>query len=70
VKMLEAQGLSAALIDPRFAKPIDSQCVSTYARRRRCERGFFDTGFLPGGHQTGQIFGVGEEGEDDLNRVG
>ena len=40
------------------------------ARRRRCERGFFDTGFLPGGHQTGQIFGVGEEGEDDLNRVG
>jgi 1-deoxy-D-xylulose-5-phosphate synthase len=33
VEMLEAQGLSAALIDPRFAKPIDSECVERYGRR-------------------------------------
>jgi 1-deoxy-D-xylulose-5-phosphate synthase len=33
VDMLEAQGLSAALIDPRFAKPIDRECVESYARR-------------------------------------
>ena len=32
-EMLEAQGLSAALIDPRFAKPIDRECVETYGRR-------------------------------------
>ncbi len=32
-EMLEAQGLSAALIDPQFAKPIDAECVSRYARR-------------------------------------
>ncbi len=31
--MLEAQGLSAALIDPQFAKPIDSECVGRYGRR-------------------------------------
>ncbi len=31
--MLEAQGLSAALIDPQFAKPIDSECVERYGRR-------------------------------------
>ena len=33
VEMLEAQGLSAALIDPRFAKPIDRDCVEQYGRR-------------------------------------
>jgi len=33
VEMLEAQGLSAALIDPRFAKPIDRDCVERYARQ-------------------------------------
>ena len=33
VEMLEAQGLSAALIDPRFAKPIDRQMVERYGRR-------------------------------------
>ncbi len=32
-EMLEAQGLSAALIDPRFAKPIDRECVEVYGRR-------------------------------------
>ena len=32
-EMLEAQGLSAALIDPRFAKPIDADCVGLYGRR-------------------------------------
>lgn len=32
VEMLEAQGLSAALIDPRFAKPIDRGCVEQYGR--------------------------------------
>lgn len=32
-RMLEAQGLSAALIDPRFAKPIDRECVSLYGQR-------------------------------------
>jgi 1-deoxy-D-xylulose-5-phosphate synthase len=33
VDMLDAQGLSAALIDPRFAKPIDRECVEKYGRR-------------------------------------
>ncbi len=33
VEMLEAQGLSAALIDPRFAKPIDRECVESYGQR-------------------------------------
>ncbi len=32
-EMLEAQGLSVALIDPRFAKPIDAACVREYAQR-------------------------------------
>ena len=32
-EMLEAQGLSVALIDPRFAKPIDRDCVQLYAQR-------------------------------------
>ena len=31
--MLEAQGLSAALIDPQFSKPIDAECVGRYGRR-------------------------------------
>ena len=31
--LLEAQGLSAALIDPRFVKPIDEGCVAEYGRR-------------------------------------
>ena len=30
--MLEAQGLSVALIDPRFAKPIDRECVGRFAQ--------------------------------------
>jgi 1-deoxy-D-xylulose-5-phosphate synthase len=29
--MLEAQGLSVALVDPRFVKPIDATCVGAYA---------------------------------------
>ncbi len=33
--MLEAQGLSAALIDPRFAKPIDRDCVEAYGKRSK-----------------------------------
>ena len=32
-QMLEADGLSAALIDPRFAKPIDKRCVATYGAK-------------------------------------
>jgi 1-deoxy-D-xylulose-5-phosphate synthase len=31
--LLEQQGLSVALINPRFAKPVDRDCVSTYGRR-------------------------------------
>jgi 1-deoxy-D-xylulose-5-phosphate synthase len=31
--MLEAQGLSVALIDPRFAKPIDRDAVALYGKR-------------------------------------
>ncbi len=30
--MLEGEGLSAAVINPRFAKPIDRRCVAEYAR--------------------------------------
>ena len=33
VELLEAQGLSVALIDPRFAKPIDGGCVKMYGQR-------------------------------------
>ena len=29
-RMLEAQGLSVALINPRFAKPVDAECVAEY----------------------------------------
>ena len=35
VKLLEAQGLSAALIDPRFAKPVDRDCIHLYGTRCR-----------------------------------
>ena len=31
--MLEAQGLRTALIDPRFVKPLDRECVAEYGRR-------------------------------------
>ena len=31
--MLEAQGLSVALVDPRFAKPIDAACVAEFGKR-------------------------------------
>jgi 1-deoxy-D-xylulose-5-phosphate synthase len=31
--MLEREGLSAAVINPRFAKPIDRDCVARYGRR-------------------------------------
>ena len=33
VEMLEQQGLSAALIDPRFVKPLDRDVVGEYGRR-------------------------------------
>jgi len=32
-QMLEREGVSAAVINPRFAKPIDSECVAEYGRR-------------------------------------
>jgi 1-deoxy-D-xylulose-5-phosphate synthase len=32
-RLLEAQGFSVALIDPRFAKPIDRECVQQYGSR-------------------------------------
>jgi 1-deoxy-D-xylulose-5-phosphate synthase len=32
-EMLEQHGFSVALIDPRFAKPIDRECVGTYGQR-------------------------------------
>ncbi len=31
--MLEAQGFSVALIDPRFAKPVDRDCIAFYGHR-------------------------------------
>jgi 1-deoxy-D-xylulose-5-phosphate synthase len=31
--MLEREGISAAVINPRFAKPIDSDCVAEYGKR-------------------------------------
>jgi 1-deoxy-D-xylulose-5-phosphate synthase len=34
-KMLEAEGHSVAVINPRFAKPVDAGCVSLYGKR--CE---------------------------------
>lgn len=33
VGLLEAQGLSVALVNPRFAKPVDAECVALYGRR-------------------------------------
>ena len=35
VKLLEAEGHSAALINARFAKPVDAECIAKYAKR--CE---------------------------------
>ena len=35
VEILEAQGLSVALIDPRFAKPVDRACIDLYGTRCR-----------------------------------
>ena len=32
-EMLEEQGLHTALIDPRFVKPIDRECIAEYGRR-------------------------------------
>ena len=32
-QMLEREGISAAVINPRFAKPIDSECVAEYGKR-------------------------------------
>jgi 1-deoxy-D-xylulose-5-phosphate synthase len=32
-KMLAAEGYSAAVVNPRFAKPVDSKCVERYATR-------------------------------------
>jgi 1-deoxy-D-xylulose-5-phosphate synthase len=32
-EMLERAGFSAAVINPRFAKPLDRECVAQYARR-------------------------------------
>jgi len=34
-RMLEAEGHSVAVINPRFAKPVDSACLGTYGKR--CE---------------------------------
>ncbi len=31
--MLEAEGLHVAVVNPRFAKPIDRECVERYGRR-------------------------------------
>ena len=32
-KMLEAEGHSVAVINPRFAKPVDAACIDLYGRR-------------------------------------
>ena len=32
-RMLEAEGLSVALIDPRFTKPVDAECVRHYGEK-------------------------------------
>jgi 1-deoxy-D-xylulose-5-phosphate synthase len=34
-RMLEAEGHSVAVINPRFAKPVDAACLGTYGKR--CE---------------------------------
>ena len=39
-------------------------------RWRRREGGFFDAGLLPGRHEAREIFGIGEEGEDDVDGIG
>ena len=40
------------------------------ARRRCGEGGLLNAGLLPGGHETGEIFWIGEEGEDYLYGIG
>jgi 1-deoxy-D-xylulose-5-phosphate synthase len=32
-KMLEGEGLRVAVVNPRFAKPVDRECVNLYGRR-------------------------------------
>jgi hypothetical protein len=45
--------------------------ISGDRARRRCgEGGLFDAGLLPGRHESGEVFGIGEEGEDQLYGVG
>ncbi len=47
-EMLEAQGLSVALINPRFIKPLDTEVLDTYARKCRVLCTFEDHVMLHG----------------------
>ena len=47
-EMLEAQGLSVALINPRFIKPLDTEVLETYARKCRVLCTFEDHVMLNG----------------------
>ena len=47
-EMLEAQGLSVALINPRFIKPLDTEVLETYARQCRVLCTFEDHVMLHG----------------------
>jgi 1-deoxy-D-xylulose-5-phosphate synthase len=47
-EMLEAQGLSVALINPRFIKPLDTEVLETYARKCRVLCTFEDHMMLHG----------------------
>ena len=47
-EMLEAQGLSVALINPRFIKPLDTAALETYARKCRVLCTFEDHVMLHG----------------------
>lgn len=47
-EMLEAQGLSVALINPRFIKPLDTEVLETYARKCRVLCTFEDHVMLHG----------------------
>ena len=47
-----------------------SGCRTGWARAEVGEGGLLDAGLLPGGHEAGQVFGVGEEGEDDARGIG
>ena len=47
-EMLEAQGLSVALINPRFIKPLDTEVLETYARKCRVICTFEDHVMLHG----------------------